>query len=407
MAMAGKVGGLSFGFGKKAEPKRYVAALSTKQADTREEIKSMEEGKLELQKPKEGQGPPVIKCKNPLQDHQAATLAKREATAKLSAQKPKLDKPLEECEGGIVSNISKLSDEDAEAMRELLKDAQRDGDGEGAPVAASMPILMKAGSKKAREAGGAEASKDMFDNMPVESFGEAMLRGMGFDPNKHKTAPIFRDKLRDNLLGLGAKALLPGEKLQIANKRKAPSTKAADSSKGAAIAGCRAAPVAAKSGIAASADADAAADEAAPEPAQKKPKAEDPSSSSSKPAPSANDVWASRGLVVKIISEEGQLKNFFGVEAVVLEVDESKNCCRLKARPKGADKSEQLKGVRLEEIETRVSRDTQKVRVVRGPKKGTVAKLLKRDSARGVAVLSIDGSETEMSLDDVCQFMGE
>merc|ERR1719162_1181425 len=48
-----------------------------------------------------------------------------------------------------------------------------------------------------------------------------MLRGMGYDPSLHKTKPIFRDKLRDNLLGLGAKALLPGEKLQIKGKRKA------------------------------------------------------------------------------------------------------------------------------------------------------------------------------------------
>merc|ERR1719198_2377660 len=87
---------------------------------------------------------------------------------------------------------------------------------------------MKNGSKKTREAQGREpeATKEMFENVPVESFGEAMLRGMGFDPNVHKTKPIFRDKLRDNCLGLGAKALLPGEKAIIAGKKKAAAPKA-------------------------------------------------------------------------------------------------------------------------------------------------------------------------------------
>merc|ERR1711972_164314 len=76
------------------------------------------------------------------------------------------------------------------------------------------PILMREGSKRAREGMAPEASKDMFDNVPVEAFGEALLRGMGYDPAKHTTKPVFRDKLRDTHLGLGAKALLPSEKAQ-------------------------------------------------------------------------------------------------------------------------------------------------------------------------------------------------
>mmetsp|Transcript_53659 Transcript_53659/g.83588 ORF Transcript_53659/g.83588 Transcript_53659/m.83588 type:complete len:240 (-) Transcript_53659:3-722(-) len=209
---------LSFGFAKKAEPKRHVEAFSTKKEDKREEIKAVEEGKLELEKPKEGQGPPVIKCKNPLDG--------RNAPKKLtpSGEKSKiLEKPLEEMPGGLVTrNMSKLSTEDAEAMRELLNDAARQSDGDDVQVAPAVPILMKTGSKKIRESGGADTTKDMFEKQPVETFGEAMLRGMGFDPKVHTTKPVVRDKLRDNLLGLGAKALLPGEKEKIAGKKKAP-----------------------------------------------------------------------------------------------------------------------------------------------------------------------------------------
>lgn len=407
--MAGKTG-FSFGFAKKAEPKRHVEALSVKKVDEREEIRGVEEGQLALEKPKEGQGPPVILCKNPLDARRDPShVAKKTTPNSTDAEKPKLlDKPLEECGGGIVSNnMAKLSNEDAEAMRELLKDAAREGTGEDAPVVAAVPILMKAGIKKNRETAAPQATKEMFDNVSVESFGEAMLRGMGYDPKLHTAKPIIRDKLRDNLLGLGAKALLPGEKEKIKGKRKAaPPPSASSVAKPSAIAG--AAPEEAVASEAAATSSTTAPQEGATatssESSQKRPRVE-VEDSSSKPATPVADVWASRGLVVKIVSREASLKEFFGAEAVVLEVDEAQQCCRIKARPQGSDKSQQLKGVQLKDIETRVSRECQKVRIVRGAKKGLVAKLVKRDTARGKALLNIEGAESEMSLDDVCQFM--
>lgn len=383
--MAAKAG-FSFGFAKKAEPKKYVAALSTKKEDNREEIKGLNEsGEVVLEKPKEGQGPLAIKCKNPLDQN-------RVAPAK-SGQKPKmLGGPVEDT--GIVNkNMQKLSTEDAEAMRELLKDAVRP-EGEEADLPPPVPILMNANSKKVRDGNAPETTREQFENVPVESFGEAMLRGMGYDPSMHKTKPIFRDKLRDNCLGLGAKALLPGEKAQIKGKGKKAPPKAAGS-------------VAKASGIAAAemeAEEPAEASAASSEPPQKKARTDD---ADCEVVAESTGVWASRGLVVKVISKEGQLRDFFGAEAVVLKIDEAQSLCRIKARPNGGDKSQQLEGVRIQDIETRVSRDCQKVRIVRGLQKGTVAKLLKRDAARGKAVLSIEGAETEMSLDDVCQFMGE
>lgn len=309
------------------------------------------------------------------------------------------------------NNIAKLSNEDAEAMRELLKDAAREETGEDAPADfAPVPILMKAGIKKSRDGAAPEATKDMFDNVSVQTFGEAMLRGMGYDPKVHTAKPIIRDKLRDNLLGLGAKALLPGEKEKIKGKRKAaPPPSSSSVAKTSAIAG--EAPENPDSAVAseAAATSSATAPEegataASSESSQKRQKVE-PEDGSSKPAVPADDVWASRGLVVKIVSREANFKDFFGAEAVVLEVDEARRCCRIKARPQGGDKSQQLKGVQLQDIETRVSRECQKVRIVRGPKKGLVAKLVKRDTARGKALLNIEGAQSEMSLDDVCQFM--
>eukprot|EP00434_Breviolum_minutum_P012007 symbB.v1.2.010588.t1/scaffold686.1/size316167/7 len=97
-------------------------------------------------------------------------------------------------------------------MRELLKDAEH-GDQDSVPEVA--PILMREKSRRAREGGAADVAKDAYEKVPVEAFGLALLRGMGYDPEKHKTKPIWHEKPRDNLLGLGAQPLLPSEKMAL------------------------------------------------------------------------------------------------------------------------------------------------------------------------------------------------
>merc|ERR1719326_11773 len=72
-----------------------------------------------------------------------------------------------------------------------------------------------------------DATKDQFDRMPVEGFGEALLRGMGFNPDKHGTKYVYHEKPRENLLGLGATALLPHEKLGIKAPQKQKAEKEA------------------------------------------------------------------------------------------------------------------------------------------------------------------------------------
>ncbi|CAE8605201.1 unnamed protein product, partial [Polarella glacialis] len=224
---------LSFGFAKKAEPKRVVAALNSKpKADEGHEvITEVTEGEVKIDGADKAARALVIPCKNSLDDLAARKAALDKVKPKAAVQKPAVPMIIDETVGGlVVKNLDKLSEEDAEAMRELLKDAQKDPDDEShafSEMAAATPILMRAGSKRAREGGGDSAydmTRDGYEKVPVEAFGEALLRGMGYDPEKHKVKPVYHEKPRDQLLGLGAKALLPSEKLKGkgAGKKGAP-----------------------------------------------------------------------------------------------------------------------------------------------------------------------------------------
>jgi len=288
-------------------------------------------------------------------------------------------------------SLSNLCSDDAEAVRELMLDAQAQATGEEREAKAVKvePILMRSGSMRVREADKSkipDSSKDMFDRVPVESFGEALLRGMGYDPAKHTTKPIVRDKQRDNLLGLGAKPMTPAEKA-LAQKKANP--------KAAAAAG---ASVAKDSGASASKRQRVGEDGSSV-----KKVAEDPLEAGGNCAASREDCWPSRGLIVRVVAKDGEAKDLFGLEAVVLEAEEKAGCCRIKARVDG--KSRTIEGVPVSGLETRVSRDCKEVRVVRGPNRGMAIKLLKRDAQRGVALVDLNGTSVEMPLDDVCQFM--
>mmetsp|Transcript_37640 Transcript_37640/g.111684 ORF Transcript_37640/g.111684 Transcript_37640/m.111684 type:complete len:232 (-) Transcript_37640:15-710(-) len=210
---------LSFGFAKKAEPKRVVAALQVKKDEpAKQMITSLDEGLVKVDAKIEAEKLLTIKCKNPLEAQRAAAKAKAAAAKVGTPAAAKAPTNPDDLDGGL--NLSKLSAEDAEATRELLKDAQSGADGgDSSSGVKVMPILMTKGSKRAREAAPPEATRDQFDRVPVESFGEALLRGMGYDPEDHKTKAVFNSTPRDNCLGLGAKALLPTEKAMIQGKK--------------------------------------------------------------------------------------------------------------------------------------------------------------------------------------------
>jgi len=368
---------LSFGFSKKAEPKRVVAALAQtkpKPDEGVEVITSLEAGEVKVDGVAKAAKELTIPCKNPLEDR-----AKPNAEAKAKAAGLAKPASIDESQGGLITrNMEKLSEDDAEAMRELLKDASNADSSEADDGMSTVaPILMREGSKMARDSAAPDIGRDTFEKVPVEAFGMALLRGMGYDPDKFKTKPVYNDKPRDNLLGLGAKALLPGERpgaKGAAKKKAAPATK-------------EQAPAAA---------APASAPPEAPAAEQR-----DRSRSRDRQV----DLWPSRGLVVRIIGQAAELKNFFGAEAVVLEVVEASKTCRLKSRGKDGGKSQVLQGVSISDIETRVSRDCKEVRIVRGSKKGLSAKLLLRDTKNSAAEVEIDGAKQTLPLDDVCQFM--
>lgn len=358
--------GLSFGFAKKAEPKRVVAALVTKpkEDEGREVITSLEAGEVLVDAAEQAAKALTIPCKNPLEVREEKLKPKVTIAATVAK------KAIEEDKGGLVNRMETLSEEDAEAMRELLKDASRE-DGMEVDVGADVaPILMREGSKKARLGSAEDVSRDAYERVPVEAFGEALLRGMGYDPAKHKTKPVFHSAVRDTHLGLGAKALLPSEKIPVG---KAAAKSKATASPTAAADATMSSPT--------SAAVEAAA------------------------TPTSKDLWPSRGLLVRVVGKTDQLRPFHGVDAVVLEVDPESKCCKIKARAPNEEKSQVLTGITLDDIETRVTKECKSVRVVRGPHKGLAVKLLERDVRRNVARVEIQGSATELPLNDVCQFM--
>eukprot|EP00927_Polykrikos_kofoidii_P063276 TRINITY_DN58095_c0_g1_i1.p1 TRINITY_DN58095_c0_g1~~TRINITY_DN58095_c0_g1_i1.p1 ORF type:complete len:444 (+),score=70.21 TRINITY_DN58095_c0_g1_i1:101-1432(+) len=442
--MAGKQA-LSFGFSKKAQPKRVVEALVQKKTDDREAILGLDGGKVEVDGIVQEEKRLSILCKNPLQV--APKRKQASAPSQADASADKTSGLLPELRGGLVTkHLSSLSDADAEATRELLREAGieasggADGPGLSIPcqvprdvvagksglVDRSVPILMKDGSKKARDASSApEASKDMFDKIPVECFGEALLRGMGYNPSENTTKFVFHEKPRSNLLGLGAKAVLPHEAAAAAKKR------AAAAAAGAAVpaTSCNASDTSeravasihslAHEPTAASTQKSDSLTDAVSVDADSKIPASDSSGSTlvsvDRPADSCEKrrrveatCWPSRGLVVRIIGDKGQLRAFYGAEAVVLDVDNAGGCCRIKARPPSEpnSKSSVLPGVLVTDLETRVSRDCQEVRIVKGSKRGHVAKLIKRDVKRGLAQVSFEScKEMELPLDSICQFV--
>jgi len=409
MAAAAPKPAFSFGFSKKAEPKRKVEALAAeKPKEDRVAITSLAEGKVEVDGAVEEAKKLSIPCKNPLQETAAKKTMTAEEKASGEAKKKELkDKNLDDLPGGLVNrNLSNLSSADAAAAKELLKDAQNLANGiEEAPTEVK-PILMQEGSKKARHGTAPDASKDMFDKVPVESFGEALLRGMGYNPEeKDNTKFVYYDKPRDNLLGLGAKALSPSEKLAAAKRKASGEAKAAEKAAVAEAEKRKAGGGASSSTATATAAGDGNAAKAS-EVNRERSRSRDGADTDAKRR--KVDMWPSRGLIVRVTKKDGQLTDFFGVDMVVLKVDESTATVSIKGRPASdpEGKSQQLQGVNVADIETRVSRDTEKVRIVRGPREGTVAKILKRDAKRCIAVLSIEGAETEMPLNDVCQFMG-
>uniref|UniRef100_A0A8D8YV67 G patch domain and KOW motifs-containing protein n=1 Tax=Cacopsylla melanoneura TaxID=428564 RepID=A0A8D8YV67_9HEMI len=89
---------------------------------------------------------------------------------------------------------------DAQARREILANLGKTGETENETKVFSLPLTTNAPKE-----GEKESTLDDYDNIPIQEFGLAMLRGMGWkpDPNKNKNKPTDV-VLRPKGLGLGA-----------------------------------------------------------------------------------------------------------------------------------------------------------------------------------------------------------
>merc|ERR1712008_6000 len=197
--------------------------------DVRQEITCLEARQIHVSSPQQSAQALTIPCKNSLPDVSRARRSHARQATQGQENAPSFS---EANNGGLQRNLSRLSTEDAEAARAILDDAASGNNGSDSGRPAHAPILMRNATKRAREGSVQDPTRDKFETTPIESFGEALMRGMGYDPKVHNTKPVIRETLRDSLLGLGAKPLLPSEKMMLANRKKGAAT-SKDASKNA------------------------------------------------------------------------------------------------------------------------------------------------------------------------------
>lgn len=432
---------IGFSFTKKTEVRQNVG-VQIKETDPNvktEVVKDIEGGKLTLENPVEEEGPLVIPCQNSLKrkkqiDVEAAT----------DAEKKKRKEELQQ-------RLAGLNEADKEAALKLLKASGEDiSEDEEA-----MPIMMQSQFHGLRQQGGTEkqmlqreeallpeASKDQFEAVPVEQFGMALLRGMGYKPKEDKNKPVLLAR-RAGLAGLGATGLLPGEKpadqlpgeKEKEEKKKEEAAKANNAATstssswrppqvGTAIPGRimlgYVKPPAEESNRSEAAQGDVpSSSSSAPAPKERtRSNSENPRSdidgkeqseskklkvekNPTKPV-SAKETWLSRGLVVKMVNERDR---WFCCRAVVLKVDEATGRVKLKARKTEDSPSEVVEDYNPEYLETIVSRDAEQVRVVAGPLKGEECKVLERDAKKGRVHVRAQGTPKWLEFDDVCEFL--
>ncbi|KAI7866964.1 DExH-box splicing factor binding site-domain-containing protein [Spinellus fusiger] len=102
---------------------------------------------------------------------------------------------------------------EAQALQDILKSAQMNGEEEKQVSTLVIPFNETEAFREDIKTRPDEATMDDYENVPVEEFGAALLRGLGWSEgegigrNRKTAAPptILAIKQRDSLLGLGAK----------------------------------------------------------------------------------------------------------------------------------------------------------------------------------------------------------
>eukprot|EP00397_Hematodinium_sp_SG-2012_P033558 GEMP01035871.1.p1 GENE.GEMP01035871.1~~GEMP01035871.1.p1 ORF type:complete len:403 (-),score=100.84 GEMP01035871.1:749-1957(-) len=400
---------IGFSFSKKTEVRQNIG-VQIRDLDSepkKDVILDIANGKVTLENPEVDTGPLVIPCTNLLK-----LKRKRKGDDDDDEAKRKKDE--------LAAKLETMSAEDREAALALIQESTGNneiGDGE------VQPIMMQSKFHGLRVDGGTdkqmllreeailpEAAKDQFETVPVEHFGMALMRGMGYNPKKDTNKPILLAR-REGMAGLGAVGLLPGENA----KKNDVKGKAPPSPSPAQPATSSSGPPRILLGFAQKSESVPAAvsfpDASTTQPSSS-PTAPSPSSTQDHSQRTLGDddkgghavtsrhatSWVTRGLLVKI-ARKGE---WFGCKAVALKEDKGR--VRLKVR-KGDGPSEVLEDVSDKYLETVVGRDTKKVRVVEGQMLGEEGKVILREVEMNRVTVKIRGREERFKLEEVCEYI--
>ncbi|KAI5459917.1 DExH-box splicing factor binding site-domain-containing protein [Mariannaea sp. PMI_226] len=198
----------------KMEKKEYVIARQANR-DWRSEVKSQKKGKTSLP---EGAGPRQngdTMETEPADHEKGLKWGLTIKTKSTTEDQEEETKPLDDAPPTESSNQNQTPQRtaDDEAIDALLgKNIE--------PEKVIHPTETDAFKRDVQQAGEVSTLED-YESMPVEEFGAALLRGMGWD-GKPRGAKVKEVKRRPNRLGLGAKELKEDEDLGAWNQGKKP-----------------------------------------------------------------------------------------------------------------------------------------------------------------------------------------
>ncbi|XP_017039680.1 splicing regulatory glutamine/lysine-rich protein 1 [Drosophila ficusphila] len=203
---------ISFGFSKLAKKPSILPSKQPKEENKVELIKCLEGKEIKLVAEKVEAAPLVIEMQGSQKTSSAlASLMKRRAVL-LGEEEPDPEEvtPAAQSIAEVTAGCGTESLEQR-AARELLAASQKNGD-EG--LDGQKLVLPAVKADELPLDGAKEATLDDYDNIPIQQFGLAMLRGMGWvdpPPKKKGSGPIDDAPfLRPKGMGLGAdKALKP------------------------------------------------------------------------------------------------------------------------------------------------------------------------------------------------------
>ncbi|XP_020817936.1 G patch domain and KOW motifs-containing protein [Drosophila serrata] len=203
---------ISFGFSKVAKKPNILPSKQPKDENKVELIKCLEGKEIKLVAERVEAAPLVIEMQGSQKTSAAlASLMKRRAVL-LGEEEPDPEEvtPAAQSVAEVTAGLAGAENLEQRAARELLAASQNNGDS----LTAEKLVLPAVKADELPLDGAKEATLDDYDNIPIQQFGLAMLRGMGWvdpPPKKKGSGPIDDAPfLRPKGMGLGAdKALKP------------------------------------------------------------------------------------------------------------------------------------------------------------------------------------------------------